>query len=341
MAGPSIIPSGPRNRRSAFAVWAYLLWNGVSHRNYGRRRKDAFPISGGSNIRRVKPIVRARMGPGDLSVEFSSTLKRANGDRFMASILLAHTIVRVYLGDAWVDKYVNRATAKKISIFTHVESPLLDKHKAISNYLRLSENLYNLQVIPGFDECIERLRDGDIEGAFAELEFGGMLARNRVPFRYVVPSGTKGRDYDIDILHHSGLVVCADAKCKIESTAFSRSSVISSLEQARKQLPKDRPCLIFVKVPGIWRESPGVSDELGDIAREFLRKRKRVLAINYYTIHLVMGLRHVNVRLGYAEISNDATQFGENIDWRMFRPEWSGNPPWWQSIMYYPDGRPR
>ena len=81
-----------------------------------------------------------------------------------------------------------------------------------------------------------------------------MLARNRVPFRFVVPSGTKGRDYDIEIIHRNGLIVCADAKCKIKSTKFSKSTIEYTLEHARKQFPKKHACMIFVKIPGPWQE---------------------------------------------------------------------------------------
>jgi hypothetical protein len=338
VAGLSILQNGLRNRRWAFAFWAYLLWERLSRRHYGQRRKDAFPISRQSNIRRLKPIVQPRMGPDNLRLAFSDALKETRGDHFGASFILAHTIVRVFMGDEWVKKYVNHTTVKKPSIFTQRDLPLLDRHKAITNYTRLAENLYNLQDISGFYECVDRLRSGDIDGAFAELEFGGMLRRNRLSFRYVVPSGTIGNDYDIDILHPSGIIICADAKCKVESTAFRRSTVESTLGRARKQFPKDRPCMVFIKIPSSWMEAPNWKQELGD---ELLRERRRILSVTYYAIHWVMGAGHVTVRLGYSEVSNETTDFGNNIDWRMFHQEWSGRAPWWQPIVYYPDGRAR
>jgi hypothetical protein len=124
-------------------------------------------------------------------------------------------VVCIFLGTDWVRKYADPHCAKKRSIFTLVESPLRDKHRAVSNYFHLAEDLYNLQTVLGFDECIERFRNGDIESGFAELEFGGMLRRNGISFRYVVPVGTLGRDYDVEILHPRQLKICADAKCKI------------------------------------------------------------------------------------------------------------------------------
>jgi hypothetical protein len=281
------------------------------------------------------------MGADNLRLAFSDAIKDTRGDHFGASFLLCHTIVRVFMGDEWIKKYVNHTTVKKPSIFTQIDSPLLDKHKAITNYTRLAENLYNLQDNYGFYECIDRLRTGDIDGAFAELEFGGMLRRNKLLFRFVVPSGIMGNDYDIDILHPSGIIICADAKCKIETTAFSRSTIETTLGQARKQFPKDRPCMVFIKIPSSWMEIPNWKQELGDAARKFLRARPRFLSVKYYAIHWVMGPRHVTVRLGYSEVSNVTTTLGNNIDWRIFHEEWSGRAPWWQPIVYFPDGRAR
>jgi hypothetical protein len=112
-----------------------------------------------------------------------------------------------------------------------------------------AEVIYNLQPVPGFDECITRMRAGDIEGTYAELDFGRMLYLNKVPFRFVVPQGTTGRDYDIEIEYPNGTIASADAKCKIEGTDFSSNTIENTLKKARKQLPDSMPGIVFVKVP--------------------------------------------------------------------------------------------
>ena len=56
----------------------------------------------------------------------------------------------------------------------------------------LAEVLHNLHV-PGFDECIAKMRNGDNEGTYAELDLGRMLYLNQMPFRSVVPQKVKGR----------------------------------------------------------------------------------------------------------------------------------------------------
>src|SRR6266446_2875642 len=135
----------------------------------------------------------------------------------------------------------------------------------------LAELLYNLQNVRGFDECIARMRDGDIEGTHAELDFGRMLYLQQIPFRYVVPSGRKGSDYDIEIIYWNGLVVCGDAKCKVEATEFSAKTIDNTLEKAQRQLPDNRPGIVFVKVPPKWIEIPNFANICVAVARDFLR----------------------------------------------------------------------
>ena len=122
----------------------------------------------------------------------------------------------------------------------------------------LAEVVYNLQTVPGFDNCIARMREGDIEGTAAELDLGRMLYLNQVPFRYVVPQGVKGKDYDAEILFPDGVVACADAKCALEITGLKAKAIFNKLEKARKQLPADQPGIIFVKMPPHWMAAPSL-----------------------------------------------------------------------------------
>jgi hypothetical protein len=210
----------------------------------------------------------------------------------------------------------------------------------------LAEVIYNLQPVPGFDECITRLRDGDIEGTYAELDFGRMLYLNQVPFRFVVPQGTTGLDYDVEIEYPDGVIASADAKCKIEGTEFSENTIRNTLNKARKQLPDDRPGIVFVKVPPAWvSDSDRVTISL-NTARDFLRGTRRVVSVKFYSSPITLAnnvLRHDHA---YKEISNPLTDFGDNRNWDIFRkpglpPEFNGMPPHWQRIIFFPDGKPR
>jgi hypothetical protein len=121
----------------------------------------------------------------------------------------------------------------------------------------LAEILLNLQMVEGFDGCVARLRRADaqqVESTFAELQVGKLLYVHDVDFEFVVRTDEKGADYDYDIDFHGGWRACAEAKCKLESTEINPRSVRATLNEARKQLPKDRPGIIFVKIPQHWFE---------------------------------------------------------------------------------------
>jgi len=211
----------------------------------------------------------------------------------------------------------------------------------------LAEVLYNLQYVAGFDECIERMKNGDIEGTYAELDFGRMLYLHQIRFRYVVPSGRPGgRNYDVELIYPNGFVVCGDAKCKIETTAFSVKTLDGALEKARSQLPDGQPGIVFVKIPPKWMEIPNFPNISARVARDFLRTTRRVVSVKYYVSDMAFIDGFMRVAHRFQETSNPTTDFGNGQDWDIFRfhdlpPEWNGAPPWWQRIIFYPDGKVR
>jgi hypothetical protein len=149
----------------------------------------------------------------------------------------------------------------------------------------LAECLFNLQHVPGFDECIDQMRAGaeKIESTCAELDFARLLHIHDVAFRFVVPAGKrKGEDYDFEIVFRDGVVVPADAKCKFESTAIDVRSVENSLRKARRQLPPDQPGIIFVKTPQSWIADVQTANALVNVGSEFLRRTSRIVSVKFY-----------------------------------------------------------
>jgi hypothetical protein len=131
------------------------------------------------------------------------------------SLLLAMEIMKYYFGEVWLNKYLMPHSAKPNLLRTDVSDTISQDRTAL-RAIDLAEVIYNLQHVRGFDECIARMRNGDIEGTYAELDLGRMLYQ--VPFSYVVPQGVKkGQDYDVEV-EYPDVIACAEAKCNIEST---------------------------------------------------------------------------------------------------------------------------
>jgi hypothetical protein len=260
------------------------------------------------------------------------------------SFALGCGILKRFLDEQWIDRHFSPSGKK--GFLTLDESSPEGRERSAFRLIDLSEVLYNLQDVAGFDECIRRMRDGNIEGTYAELDFGRMLYLNRVPFRFVVPQGVKKLDYDIEILYPNGMVVCADAKCKIETTKFSENGVRNVLADARKQLPKESPSIVFVKMPPRWIEQGVIVASTVQIARRFLGGVRRIVSVKFYSSPLVLKDGVMMHQHAYKEVSNPKTDFGDGINWNIFRkfqlpPEMNGMPAHWQRILFFPDGKPK
>jgi len=202
----------------------------------------------------------------------------------------------------------------------------------------LAEILFNLQRVPGFDECLDRMRRGDIEGALAEFNIGRMLFLNKVPFRFVIPQGVKKKDYDFDIICANGQAACADAKCKIDETTFSEGGIKEALKKARGQLPNEKPGIIFVKVPEHYLSDPLFQMQSIQIAERFLGGVTRIASVKYYVEPIQFANNVMRIELAHKELSNPRTDFGDGVDWNLFRkhhlpPEANGMPPHYKRII--------
>lgn len=260
-------------------------------------------------MKKPEIVIRLRMSFQQLQQGFASLppVVRENGQT--KSLALASGVLRAFMGAEWVERHVISDGRKKG--FLSIDEP--DTHRREMSFFRvmdLAEVIYNLQPVPGFDECITRMRDGDIEGTYAELDFGRMLYLNKVSFRFVVPQGTTGLDYDIEVEYPNGTIASADAKCKIEGTDFSENTIENTLKKARKQLPGSMPGIVFVKVPPRWIADPQCVTAMLDVARSFLRGTRRVVSVKFYSSPISFSdnmLRHDHA---YKELSNPVTDFG-------------------------------
>ena len=334
-----------RQYGKTFRRWTSSLRRWLSRRDHGSWSRRPPQIDGRGNPRNSKMVTRIRMSREQLRRGYESLPPQVRTNAQTESLALGTAVVRGFLGADWLEKHVIPDSSKS-GFFTIDESGPHRREMSFFRVIDLAEVLYNLQNIPGFDECIQRMREGNIEGTFAELDFGRMLFLNAVPFRFVVPRGTTGADYDIEVLYPNNVVACADAKCKIETTKFSEKSIRHTLNKARKQLPNNEPGIVFVKVPAKWTVDPVLSRSAIDVARDFLRGTRRVVSVKFYGSPITYTDNVMKVQHAYKEISNPVTDFGNGINWDIFKhvqlpPEYNGMPLHWQRILFYPDGTAR
>jgi len=118
--------------------------------------------------------------------------------------------------------------------------------------LNLSEMLWNLQGVGGVRNPLQDIASGQIEPGLAELQAGMLLMKNGRQFRYV-DRVARRRTYDIEI-EGAGRLWPAEVKCKIDGTDLSEATIMSALQKAHDQLPRDEAGggIVFVRCPRSW-----------------------------------------------------------------------------------------
>jgi len=249
--------------------------------------------------------------------------------------MLAVSIVRHFFGHQWYLTMFSKTPPGRgltASCASTTRSGAVGESKT-SRLLDFAENLFNLQNIDGFDDRVNRLRaDSMIESTFAEFDFARFLYIHDIDFKFVVPCGVAGKDYDYRIRYADGREVCADAKCRLEGTQMRADTIVNALKKARSNnLPHDELGAVFVKVTASWLEDEAV--------RAFLRNTQRIVSVLIYAVVMIelKDRRMMLMRHRFQEFDNLGHRFDRSKGWLLFRDyqvpkEWGGMPPKWHRI---------
>jgi hypothetical protein len=284
-----------------------------------------------------------RITRADLEATIETFPQSVRADSNWTTFTLATSVIQHFLGKDWVkSNIIQDADHSYPEGFFRLDFTSPERRETkTARMLDFAETLFNLQHVGGFDHRVEQMRTGDPESGLAEFDFGKFLYIHDIDFRYVVPTGQRGRDFDCAVTYGDGRVACADAKCRMESSEIRPDAVRHALETARKKnLPKDEPGIVFVKVPQTWLEFREVRQGLANVAAEFLRQTDRVVLVALYcTVHFLheekqlMVFRHLQ-----EEVENPRHRFDMTKSWRLFDKgfevprEWNGMPPKWHRI---------
>ena len=209
----------------------------------------------------------------------------ASDDTFLLYGLANHYLRHIF-GEDWVKQVTfdmhsnvsrqNQSGRKFLRAQSAVEEDGL-RHQ--ERCLSIAEHLVNLQNVEGIDDRVAALTEGQIESTYAELQAGGFLAERGLNFRFVTPSGTRGLDYDAEIQLSDGTKINCEMKCKIEESHLSKTGILTRLNDARKQLPKGEPAIIFLKIPESWIFQEEIAAAAPDALADFFRQTTRIVAV--------------------------------------------------------------
>lgn len=202
----------------------------------------------------------------------SSSISRLYG---LAAEVLIH-----FFGIDWV---VNNVFGKRpLDEFLRARSSTReDRFKMTDRIVETAEILFNFQDIPGIENVIEKIKKNKVEPYVAELQSAKLLYSNKTPFFFNNPSNQKGLDYDL-IITTENLEIPCEIECKIEDRNFSENTIRETLRHARKQLPKGKSSVIFVKIPEEWTLLETSQEQLLNVINEFFRRTTRINSIVYH-----------------------------------------------------------
>lgn len=254
---------------------------------------------------------------------------------------LAVKTLQHYLGEDW--------TKRNASAFFEQKTP--KKNRNGRNFLRtgnpvaegqfrhelrlaqLAELIFNLQDVDGIGERIEKIKQGTLESFYGELECAAQIKKANLIFHFVIPSGNKGMDYDIEIMLPSGNKLNCEMEVTTEEKDFRQSIIRNKLKDAKKQLPKGQPGMIFLKIPENWPRQHDTQIILSECIDKFFRKTNRVVAVILRWEDLIVDLSNVYpavLKIMFQIKANTSSEFInseiENILWQINNP--SGNNDW-------------
>jgi hypothetical protein len=155
-----------------------------------------------------------------------------------------------------------------------------DKFKHSDRVVTLAEMLFHFQGVDGIEKRIADIQSSNVEDTVGELEGARFLYRSGVPFRFVVPTGKRGEDFDVQILGLNGNNINCEMKTKLAETVLSSATVWNTLNVNRDQLPKGRAGVMFMKIPETWISQPAVALIMESILTRFFSGTDRVAAVN-------------------------------------------------------------
>jgi len=199
---------------------------------------------------------------------------------------LAIELLRIYLGNEWANRVIfpyeepSTKSESKAKEFLKTNNTLLqNRYRNQDRIIRFAELLYNLQDVLGIDNVISKIKSQGLESYLSELECASFFKRRNIGIEFVVESGEIGKDYDLEIKISDSIYIPCEIETKIESTHLSKKSIWNTLDKGRKQLPRDCPGIIFLKIPEAWIREKEINEEFEQSLNKIFRNTSRIVGV--------------------------------------------------------------
>ena len=256
---------------------------------------------------------------------------------------VAVEILRFFMGFDWVDKSCFAVFSKPTPHVTTLRGFLNTNQQDpeaqfrwMERITRLATLLYNFQNTPGIQHRIATLHLADVESALGELECARLVNRPGRQFRFVIPVGLKGADYEAEFITPAGRPVCCEIKTKASTTNLSERTIWNTCEKARRQLPEDRPGIIFIRLPEEWCKKAGGQHTVQAGIDKVLRQSSRIVAV--VTVHEEWHPNDAGRIVVYAyrtHLNRKSALYGSDIEQSITPVLQIPRSSWWFDIALY------
>ena len=191
---------------------------------------------------------------------------------------LAINVLHHFMGSTWLEKNITHKSGGP-DYFRAKDDDDTELFKNTCRVIRVAELLFNLQPVGGFSRIVSDLSQGDIEPFVTEAESSVILLTAGIPFAFVQPTAVKGESYDIEIRYENGWQAAVEIKSILEDKPLNENTVKNAIKRGRTQLPKDKACFVFVKIPDDWCQHPQFETRLQNAVHEALRQTTRITTV--------------------------------------------------------------
>jgi hypothetical protein len=269
---------------------------------------------------------------------------------------LAIAIMQKFFGEEWIERHIMEA--RKATFLNKVGSDYELIQKEMRRIL-LAEMMYNLQDKDRFVLCWRDIYSGDmsqIESSYAVLEVARALYAfaidRQLRVKFIKPEGETGKKRpDLYIILSDGVRLYAEAKVRDNESDFTIRRLENRLSGAKKQLPKNRPGTVFVKIPASWFFNEDKIKQLISMVEKSVSRSPWVVSVVLFVsnVHFddSMSVAIVSEKTAFKEIINGSHKFKRHRgrEWGMF-PEtgaatqppagmdYNGMPATWQRLIW-------
>lgn len=175
--------------------------------------------------------------------------------------------------DWWKKNYVDDSNNN--FFLSKREASTENRFKHQDRVIYLGHLVYSLRNCEGVDYYFESLKTKDLKSCYWELRVANVFLNSEYKVKFVKESGEKKSDFDF-VVQKENYIFYVEAKSRDNFNPKNENTLRNTLNEARKQLPKQANGIIYISIPLEWIHMENAEDKISTVIRKFLHETRRV-----------------------------------------------------------------